>query len=233
MTTRRQFSKRVVIAAAVGITPSTPGVVSGNNASPGKDVFTHIVGERGQFDLTYYRQLLGAANTFKEGDHTVGVAAEGPQHRNLSRHLLANTRIRDIDRRPPFQDELYAFITKSHSAVDRPIGQQTLGELKQFLLTRAEPEIKSIMPSLSSDVIACVVKLMSNAELTQVGSSIFNPLPGSNVGARGYLGARVQPNSPTDHPDDIRWQVFGCQQKLDTWWNFLWCSTTDRCSLRD
>ena len=26
--------------------------------------------------------------------------------------------------------------------------------------------------------------------------------------SEGFLGARVQPNSPTDHPDDIRWQVF-------------------------
>jgi ethanolamine ammonia-lyase large subunit len=32
-------------------------------------------------------------------------------------------------------------------------------------------------------------------------------LPGSRVGAKGYLGARIQPNSPTDNVDDIRWQV--------------------------
>jgi ethanolamine ammonia-lyase large subunit len=33
-------------------------------------------------------------------------------------------------------------------------------------------------------------------------------LPGSRIGARGYLSARIQPNSPTDNVDDIRWQVF-------------------------
>jgi ethanolamine ammonia-lyase large subunit len=49
---------------------------------------------------------------------------------------------------------------------------------------------------------------MSDAELTAVGARIFHPLPGSKLGAKGYLGARLQPNSPTDHPDDIRWQVF-------------------------
>ena len=67
------------------------------------------------------------------------------------------------------------------------------------------------MPGLSSDVIACVVKLMSNSELIRVGRNLFNALPGSQIGARGYLGARVQPNSPTDNVDDIRWQV------LDAW----------------
>lgn len=64
------------------------------------------------------------------------------------------------------------------------------------------------MPGLSSDVIACLVKLMSNDELTAVGQKVFNPLPDSNIGAKGYMSARVQPNSPTDHIDDIVWQVF-------------------------
>src|SRR4029079_14773961 len=62
-----------------------------------------------------------------------------------------------------------------------------------------------------SDVIAIVVKLMSNDDLIAVGRKVFNPLPGSNVGARGYLGARIQPNSPTDDLEDIVMQV------LDGW----------------
>jgi ethanolamine ammonia-lyase large subunit len=86
---------------------------------------------------------------------------------------------------------------------DRP-----LASFKQFLLTSDEGAIKEIMPGLSSDAISCVVKLMSNEELIEIGSKVFNPLPGSQIGAKGYLGARVQPNSPTDHVDDIRWQVF-------------------------
>jgi ethanolamine ammonia-lyase large subunit len=80
--------------------------------------------------------------------------------------------------------------------------------LKQYLLTRSETEIHAIKEGLSSDAIACVVKLMSNQELIRVGANVFNPLPGSFLGSRGYMGARIQPNSPTDHPDDIRWQVF-------------------------
>ena len=57
-------------------------------------------------------------------------------------------------------------------------------------------------------MIGCVVKVLSNAELERVSAKLCNALPGTSIGARGHLGARVQPNSPTDHPDDIRWQVF-------------------------
>jgi len=75
-------------------------------------------------------------------------------------------------------------------------------------LSESEESIKEIMPSLSSDVIACLVKLMSNQELIQLSKKVFNPLPNSKIGSKGYMGARVQPNSPTDNLEDISWQVF-------------------------
>ena len=81
-------------------------------------------------------------------------------------------------------------------------------QLRTFLLERPEPEIQAILPGLSSDVIACAVKLLTNAELTAVSAKVFHPLPGTHLGARGYLSARLQPNSPTDDLEDIRWQVF-------------------------
>ena len=47
---------------------------------------------------------------------------------------------------------------------------------------------------------------MSNEELIKLGQ-MFNVIPGTKLGAKGYLGARIQPNSPTDHPDDVVWQT--------------------------
>src|SRR5206468_7773222 len=83
-----------------------------------------------------------------------------------------------------------------------------LGELRRFLLRESEAAIQTVMPGLSSDVIGCLVKLMSNEELIAVGRKVFNPLPGTRIGAHGYLGARIQPNSPTDNVSDTQWQVF-------------------------
>ena len=83
-----------------------------------------------------------------------------------------------------------------------------MNELKNFLLENSEADIKKITISLTSDVIACLVKLMSNDELIRIGQKVFNPLPNSKIGSKGYMGARVQPNSPTDNIEDISWQVF-------------------------
>ncbi len=171
-----------------------------------EDLFSYIRRLQGSFNLPLYLKLLGAANEFKEGDRIVGVAAASDQSRNIARTLLANTRLHDIDAHPPWSDELFSLIARATKTT--AVAEQTLGQLKQFLLTQSESEIHAIKDGLSSDVIACVVKLMSNQELIAIGAKLFNPLPNSQIGAKGYLGARIQPNSPTDNLDEIRWQVF-------------------------
>ena len=60
-----------------------------------------------------------------------------------------------------------------------------MGELKDFLLTKPEAEIKGIMHGLTSEAIGCVPKLMSNEELIALNQKIFNPLPGTKIGAKG------------------------------------------------
>ena len=173
------------------------------------DVFSYIKRLKGKFDLRFYRQILGAANEFKEGDASQGIAAADQTTREYARQLLSNTPIKELIRQPVFTDELSELIEKTTEATIRSeIQHWTLGRLKSFLLTAEEQEIKHLMPGLSSDTIALLVRTMTNEELIQASLKIFNPLPGSQIGAKGYLSARVQPNSPTDHPEDIIWQVF-------------------------
>lgn len=172
-----------------------------------EDLFAYIERKYGQFDLTRYQQLIGAANAFKEGDHTLGISAHDSRSRAHARTLLTRTKITDLDAHPVFQDGIYDLIHKS-TTQQETTQNWTLGELKQFVLTESEKKIKAILPGLTSDTIGCLVKLMSNTELITVGQKIFNPLPNCKIGSKGYLSARVQPNSPTDHPEDIAWQVF-------------------------
>ena len=191
---------------------STVGGLMLSSPRENEDLFQYVRRVRGRFDERLYQQILGAANSFKEGDRTIGVAAADEETRQHARTLLGRTVVADISGRPPFRDELYDLLQRS---LDRSsVGESsrlTLGGLKRFLLTSSEASIKAVMGGLPSDVIGCVVKLMSNEELIAVGANIFNPLPGSQIGARGYLGARIQPNSPTDNTQDIFWQV------LDGW----------------
>jgi ethanolamine ammonia-lyase large subunit len=188
---------------------TTPPGVYIPSVKEGESVFGYLERTRGGFDQTLYRQIIGAANAYKEGDEAAGLAAADDTSRTNARRLLHHTRIGELRAHPLFEDGLFSLIEQGvDPAMAANLEGWTLGDLKTFLLDQPEEAIKAYMPGLGSDLIACVVKLMSNEELVAVGAKVFNPLPGSKVGARGYLGARIQPNSPTDHPDDIRWQVF-------------------------
>ena len=209
--TRRRFLGTIVASSAAGGMPA-------RSAPPAIGLIDHVTAAPGGWDAVTYRRLLGAANAFKEGDAIVGVAAADDDERQLARSLLAATRLEEIEAHPPFVDDLFrALVADRDAAVAarRAAGLPVVdtarwmfGELKAFLLGCDEEAIRGIMPGLSSDVIACVVRLMSDAELAAVAGAIHNPLPGSTIGGRGRLAARVQPNSPTDDLDDIRWQVF-------------------------
>ena len=217
--TRKKFLQQASLASTVilahACTPKVPTTkkepmtVNSNSAESqiSESIVTYLKRTQGQFDLTQYRQIIGAANPFKEGDATLNIAAKDEEHRQFARQLLSNTTCQEIDSHSLFEDEIQQLILQSIQK-HPTIPNWTLGELKNFILTQPESEIKSIMPSLSSDVIGCVVKLMSNEELISVGQKIFNPLAGSQIGSKGYLSARIQPNSPTDNIDDIRMQVF-------------------------
>jgi ethanolamine ammonia-lyase large subunit len=223
MIKRRAFlGTLAAVASATAITPFGLRILTGRtpHAMPmeppllgpvgqGESVFDRVRALAGSFDDRLYKQILGAANAFKEGDEIVGVAAADEDSRANARLLLGNTRLGEIDAHPLIEDSLTDLLGASRDdGAARQTAEMTLGELKHFLLERDADAIREIMPGLSSEVIGCVVKLLENEELIAIGAKVFTPLPGSAVGAKGYLGARIQPNSPTDDVLDIRWQVF-------------------------
>jgi ethanolamine ammonia-lyase large subunit len=200
----------MTVSAAILSVSATCGAITIKGVNAGEDVFTYIQRVKGGFDQTLYQQVIGASNAFKEGDQTIGVAADDEATRQNARTLLANTKIKDLYEHPLLADDLQKLVwqTTDRGRYEK-VKDWTMGQLKEFLLTKSEGEIKGIMAGLTSETIGCVPKLMSNAELIAVDQKIFNALPGTKMGAKGYLGARIQPNSPTDNPDDIVWETFG------------------------
>ncbi|KAJ4458855.1 putative Ethanolamine ammonia-lyase heavy chain [Paratrimastix pyriformis] len=176
-------------------------------------VFSYVERKCGGFDQAIYQMLVGFANEFKEGDLSegVGLPRDDAVRRSNARVLLSNTRISQIHENPVgIRDEVQKFIwdtTDTAGPAWDTIKDMTLADLKRFVLTHPEDDIKQIMPALDSDVVGCLVKLMSDEELIHVGQTVFNPLPGSHIGAKGYMSARVQPNSPTSNADDILMQT--------------------------
>ncbi|MGB0597575.1 MAG: ethanolamine ammonia-lyase subunit EutB [Rubripirellula sp.] len=191
---------------AIAAVPAAP-VIPAPKAQEG--VFEFIRRIKGKHAPELYAQVLGAANEFKEGDAAIGVAAADETSRQHARTLLANTSLKEIDEHSLHQDGVQKSGIRAVRLEQRP--DLTLGGLKSFLLKSNQGAIKQVMPGLSSDVIGCVCKLMTNDELISIGAKVFNPLPGTMIGEEGYLGARIQPNSPTDNIEDILWQV------LDGW----------------
>lgn len=175
----------------------------------GEDIFAYIDRVKGAYDHEFYKAILGAANEYKEGDESLGISADTQQTRDNARLLLGNTKLGPLADKPMASDNIYTEIMKATDATVLDAQREiTMAQLKELLLTKTEAEIKAVMVGLPSDIIGMVVKLMSNDELIKVGQTVFNPLPGTNIGAKGYMGARIQPNSPTDDPVDILWQVF-------------------------
>jgi ethanolamine ammonia-lyase large subunit len=209
-----KLSKLVVCGAIslVLLTAGFVGAVDIPSVKPGEDIAEYVIRTNGSMDQKLYKQVIGAANAYKEGDEAIGVAAANERSRENARTLVANTQISYIHNNPMYEDDVQKLIWDTIDLAQyEKIKDWTVGDLKSFLLKSDEAAIKNIMYGLDSDVIGCVVKLMSNNELIALGQKIFSPLPDSNLGAAGYLSARVQPNSPTDDPLDIKWQV------LDAW----------------
>ena len=208
-----RFIFRFLVGSFLFLGPLSMGTYTGaaviKDVKPGECVFEYVKRIKGRFDQTLYQQVIGAANPFKEGDEAIKVAADDPITRVHARMLLANTRIKDIHEHPLFEDNLQKLIWETtDKAQYNEVKDWTMGGLKDFLLTKPEADIKGIMWGLTSDAIGCVTKLMTNSELRLVGRTVFNPLPGSNIGGKGYLSARIQPNSPQDNLEDIQWQIF-------------------------
>ena len=163
-------------------------------------------------------QVLVRANEFKDGDLLVGGTRDEAERRE-AREILSSLRLREIASTPLVDDCVTEALNRSvhpqlafgHSAI-------TVGELKQVLLGPAGGEWAARYgDGLSSEQIAAVVKLMSDAELSTVCRQTFNPLPGKGlaIGSRRHLGSRIQPNSPGDDEEEILFSIleglsYGC-----------------------
>ena len=98
---RRQFLVMVGAASAAlagyriaARAASSGGTIAVPEVVPDEDIFAYISRVKGGFDLTLYRQLLGAANDFKEGDQAIGVAAADATTRSNARASWPTQRLR-------------------------------------------------------------------------------------------------------------------------------------------
>lgn len=164
------------------------------------------------------RLLWGKATPFKEGDAAIALASTTAEERAEARSRLARVRLGSVHGDRFIDDEVTRLLEQDldHELAAR-IAQWTMDQLRCYLLaeTTSEADIKALMPGLRSEVLAGVSKLMADDELVRVAAKVYNNRPGETLGARGHFSSRIQPNSPTDDPEEVLFSVleglsYGC-----------------------
>ncbi|UGT63451.1 ethanolamine ammonia-lyase subunit EutB [Nocardia asteroides] len=158
-------------------------------------------------------ELLAKASPRRSGDELAGCAAESDAERAAAQWALADVPLRtflDDQVVPGETDEVTRLILDRHDrAAFAPIAAQTVGELRDHLLTVAATDtaaatLSALAPGLTPEMVAAVSKLMRNQDLIAVAAaarvtSAFR----TTIGAPGTLATRLQPNHPTDDPRGI------------------------------
>ena len=169
---------------------------------------TTIRGVQYRFDTI--KEVLAKANPPKSGDDLAGISARGDIERVAARAVLSQITLRELRNNPvvPYEaDELTRLVEDNlHEDAFKAIGGLTVGQFREWLLetTTTGPVIRSISAGLTPEMVAAVVKLMSNMDLLIVGAKCQVVVRANNtLGLPGRMSSRVQPNHPTDKVEGI------------------------------
>lgn len=164
---------------------------------------TTLLGKTYQFkDL---KEIMAKANEEKAGDRLAGIAAENAQEQMAAKWVLSDLTLADIRNNPllsPDVDEVSRIIDEAvHEETFQAMKNWTIGELREYILRQdvGASDLKNMAKGLTSEIVAAVTKIMSNLDLIQASSKIeVISCCNYEIGQKGVLAARAQPNHPTD-----------------------------------
>jgi ethanolamine ammonia-lyase large subunit len=132
------------------------------------------------------RQTFVLANEHKEGDLPVG-GINDARVRDEARRSIEALRLGDIVSAAFVDDGITEALERSLDAqLLADVAGLTVGRLKHMLLSPGGPEwVRRHRSGLRSEVIAAVVKVMTEADLSIVARAIFNPLAGEGTAVGG------------------------------------------------
>lgn len=167
------------------------------------ELYTHeFFGERVSF--RGLKRLLGAADFFKAGDHTAGLAAPSEKVREAARAVLGSLTLGHLYERPLVDDSgRVDSVMRVNYAVDlarlEKIAGWTLGQFKDWLLGGTTEEVNGIGRALTGPMAAAVAKICDVHELICIARKFHRPTHArTTLGLPGTLSSRLQPNHPTD-----------------------------------
>ena len=151
-------------------------------------------------------EIMAKANEERSGDILAGISAENMKERMAAKTILADLPLSDFRNYPllsPEEDEVSRVIEEGmDTEVYKKIKNWTVAELREYILDESHEsnDLLTIGRGLTSEMIAAVAKLMSNLDLIQAASKIeVITHCNTEVGHKGVLAARAQPNHPSDN----------------------------------
>lgn len=174
---------------------------------------TRLFGQTYQFRDV--KDVLAKANELRSGDVLAGIAAETAQERVAAKHVLSELTIADLRNNPviPYEEDVVTRVIQdgiNEGAYDK-LKNWTISELREYLFcdgTRLE-DIEFLRKGLTSEVVAGVAKICSNADLIY-GAKRMPVIKKGNttVGLPGTFSCRLQPNDTRDDVKSVVAQIY-------------------------
>ncbi len=155
------------------------------------------------------RTLLARATPARSGDTLAGIAAATASERVAAQIALADLPLRAFldEAVVPYEaDEVTRLIIDSHDApAFAPIAHLTVGGLRDWLLTTADPaSLAALRPGLVPEMVAAVAKICRLQDLVAVAAKCQVTTAFRNtIGLPGRMSVRLQPNHPIDDPRGV------------------------------
>lgn len=174
---------------------------------------THLFKEFYQF--TDVKEVLAKASNARSGDILAGVAALTAQERVAAKHVLSELTMGDLRNNPvvPYEDDSVTRVIQDavNTTAYEKIRNWTVSEMREWLLGDESTlgDIEFIRKGMTSEMVAAVAKLCSNADLIYGAKKIpVVKTANTTLGLPGTFGSRLQPNDTRDDIKSITAQIY-------------------------
>lgn len=169
---------------------------------------------RKRFSFSSVKEVLAKANEEKSGDRLAGIAAASEEERIAAKEVLSELTISQLRQNPVIDyddDEVTRLIDDNlDQSVLQEVGGWSVSELREHLLEcNDSDQLRRLSTGLTGEVASAVTKLMSNLDLVRASRKlVVSSCANTTLGIEGVLGARLQPNHPSDAIDGVRASIF-------------------------
>ena len=173
----------------------------------------HLFGQTYQFKDV--KDILAKASDGRSGDVLAGVYASSAQERVAAKYVLSEFTLADLRNNPvvPYEEDCVTRVIQddvNETAYER-IRNWSVSELREYILSddRSDDELNFLRKGLTSEMVAAVAKVCSNADLIY-GAKRMPVVKKANttIGLPGRFAARLQPNDTRDNVDSIVAQIY-------------------------